>query len=86
MSHFTDIVPALVPLQGKQAFFKNLAGIRAEMNAKLFVENAQIASDRGELQLTDYGVSGIPIFQLSRFATKALAERKKVHILIDFLE
>lgn len=83
--HFVDVVPALVPLQGKQAFFKNLAGIRAEMNATLFVENIQIAADRGELQLTDYGVSGIPIFQLSRFATKALAERKKVHILIDFL-
>ena len=83
--HFADIVPALVPLQGKQAFFKNLAGIRAEMNATLFVENAQIASDRGELQLTDYGVSGIPIFQLSRFATKALAKKKKVHLLIDFM-
>ena len=55
------------------------------MKATLFVENAQIATDRGELQLTDYGVSGIPIFQLSRFATKALLEKKKVHILIDFL-
>ena len=83
--HFVDIVPALVPLQGKQAFFKNLAGIRAEMKATLFVENIQIAEDRGELQLTDYGVSGIPIFQLSRFATKALAQKKKVHLLIDFM-
>ena len=83
--HFVDIVPALVPLQGKQPFLKNLAGIRAEMNATLFVENKQIASDRGELQLTDYGVSGIPIFQLSRFATKALSEKKKVHVLIDFM-
>lgn len=82
---FVDVVPALVPLQGKQSFFKNLAGIRAEMNATLFVDNAQIASDRGELQLTDYGVSGIPIFQLSRFATKALLQKKKVHLLIDFM-
>ena len=83
--HFVDIVPALVPLQGKQAFFKNLAGIRAEVRATLFVENAQITEDRGELQLTDYGVSGIPIFQLSRFATKALLQKKKVHIMLDFL-
>lgn len=82
---FVDVVPALVPLQGKQSFFKNLAGIRAEMNATLFVDNAQIVSDRGELQLTDYGVSGIPIFQLSRFATKALLQKKKVHLLIDFM-
>ena len=83
--HFIDVVPALVPLHGKQAFFKNLAGIRAEMKAALFVENKQIAEDRGELQLTDYGVSGIPIFQLSRFATQALKEKKKVHLLIDFM-
>ena len=83
--HFADVVPALVPLQGKQAFFKALAGIRAEMKVTLFVEHAQIAEDRGELQLTDYGVSGIPIFQVSRFATKALAAKKEVHLLIDFM-
>lgn len=83
--HFVDVVPALVPLQGKQAFLKNLAGIRAEVNATLFVENAQILSDRGELQLTDYGVSGIPIFQLSRYATKALLKKQKVHVSLDFM-
>lgn len=83
--HMIDIVPALVPLQGKQAFFKNLAGIRAEVQASLFVENTQICTERGELQLTDYGVSGISIFQLSRFATKALKKEQRVHILLDFL-
>jgi len=83
--HFIDVVPALVPLQGKQAFFKQIAGIRAEIQADLYVENEQIASEYGELQLTDYGVSGIPIFQLSRYATKALKVGKKVHIMLDFL-
>ena len=83
--HFIDVVPALVPLQGKQAFFKQIAGIRAEIQAILYVDNAQIASEYGELQLTDYGVSGIPIFQLSRYATKALNAGKKVHIMLDFL-
>ena len=83
--HFIDIVPALVPLQGKQAFFKQIAGIRAEIEAILYVENEKILSEKGELQLTDYGVSGIPIFQLSRYATKALKKDKKVHIMLDFL-
>ena len=83
--HFIDVVPALVPLQGKQAFFKQIAGIRAEIQAILYVENEEITSEYGELQLTDYGVSGIPIFQLSRFATKALKAGKKVHIMLDFL-
>ena len=83
--HFIDVVPALVPLQGKQAFFKQIAGIRAEIQADLYVENEKTASEYGELQLTDYGVSGIPIFQLSRYATKALKAGKKVHIMLDFL-
>lgn len=83
--HFIDIVPALVPLQGKQAFFKQLAGIRTEIRADLYVENILTASEYGELQLTDYGVSGIPIFQLSRYAAKALKAGQNVHILLDFL-
>lgn len=83
--HFIDVVPALVGLQGKQAFFKALAGIRAENSMKLYIENRQISSERGELQLTDFGISGIPVFQLSRYATKALKQKKKVHVMLDFM-
>ena len=32
------------------------------------------AADTGELQLTAYGISGIPVFQISRYASKALYE------------
>lgn len=57
-------------------------------------ENRKITSDadakniqkeRGELQLTDYGMSGIPVFQLSSPAAKALKEKKAVAMRIDFL-
>lgn len=82
--HFADIVPALVQLQGKQPFFKALAGIRAEIQANLYIDGAFSASESGELQLTDFGVSGIPIFQLSRFASKALKQKKEVYLLLDF--
>lgn len=44
-----------------------------------------IQKERGELQLTDYGVSGIPVFQLSSPAAKALKEKKSVAMRIDFL-
>lgn len=83
--HFIPIVPALVPLKAKQNFFKALAGIRTEAKLTIFVENQKIAEEYGELQLTDYGVSGIPVFQLSRFATRALEEKKAVKMKIDFL-
>ena len=51
----------------------------------LFIDGESIASERGELQLTDYGISGIPIFQVSRFATKALKRKQTVTAQIDFL-
>ncbi len=80
-----DIVPALVQLQGKQSFFKAVAGIRAEIVVSLYVDGRLTAADQGELQLTDYGISGIPVFQISRFATKALKRGQKVHALLHFL-
>ncbi len=83
--HFIDIVPALVQLQGKQSFFKSVAGIRADCEVTLFVENERICAETGELQLTDFGISGIPVFQLSRFATKALLQKKQVHTSLNFL-
>ena len=82
---FVDVVPALVALQGKQSFFKALAGIRSEIFIKMFIDQKQIATETGELQLTDYGISGIPVFQLSRFATKALKKKQQVYVLLDFM-
>lgn len=79
-----DVVPALVPLQGKQPFFKDIAGIRAEILIKLYVNRQLISTENGELQLTDYGISGIPVFQLSRIAAKALSVKKEVYVLLNF--
>lgn len=61
-------------------------GKNAENHAILSDTDAKhIPKERGELQLTDYGVSGIPVFQLSSQAAKALKEKKKVSMRIDFL-
>ncbi len=82
--HVLPFVPALVQLQGKQSFLKELAGIRAEAVISLFVDGTKTAEDQGELQLTDFGVSGIPAFQISRYAVVALRQQKKVSVSIDF--
>ena len=81
----TDIVPALVGLQGKQSFLPEIAGIRAENKIEIYIENEKIAEETGELQLIETGVSGIPIFQLSRYAAYGLLEGKPVYVLLDFL-
>lgn len=42
-------------------------------------------TETGEVQFTDYGISGIPVFQLSRAVNYALRERTEVEIVLDFL-
>lgn len=77
-------LPALVQLRCEGKFFKQLAGIRCEAVVKLKCDGKILAADEGELQLTDYGISGIPTFQISRFASVALSEGRKVSAVIDF--
>ena len=81
----SPVVPALVQLKGKGSYFKQLAGVRTQAKVSLFVNDEFISEDTGELQLTNYGISGIPVFQVSRYAAKGLYEKKKVTAEIDFL-
>jgi predicted Rossmann fold flavoprotein len=78
-------LPALVQLKSKEKYFKTLAGVRTEAYIQLFVNDRFAAEEKGELLIANYGVSGIPIFQLSRFAAKAINENRKVTLKIDFL-
>lgn len=43
-----------------------------------------VQEEVGELQFTDYGISGIPVFQLSRQAAYLLKEKKPADVWIDF--
>ena len=85
--HHTVIAPhpALVPLLGKGGFLSQWAGVRTPARVSAWVDGVEIASDTGELQLTKDGISGIPVFQISRFLSKALMEGKQAAAEIDFL-
>ena len=43
----------------------------------LLIDGKRFVEESGEVQLTDYGISGIPVFQLSSYAIRALDEGKK---------
>ncbi len=79
------VVPALVQLRARDKVFKSIAGVRCEAVITLFIGGEKKAREQGELQLTDYGISGIPVFQLSRFAAYGFQEKKEVFVTIDFL-
>lgn len=78
-------VPALCGIRCAGDAFKALAGIRTEAALELVVDGHCVDREAGELQLVDYGISGIPVFQLSRYAAYALQEGKKETVYINFL-
>lgn len=78
-------VPALVQLRCQETdMLKGIAGVRADSEIRVFCDGGEICRERGELQLTDYGISGIPIFQLSRRVNYLLRDRRNVTAQIDF--
>ena len=79
------VVPSLVQLRCKETYMKAVAGVRVDAEATLYIEKRPAYKERGEVQLTDYGVSGIPVFQLSRYAAAAIAKKKQVEIHINVL-
>ena len=76
-------LPALVALIADFKKWKLPAGVRIRCRAILYVDREQKAEEYGELQITDYGLSGIVVFQFSRIAARALAERKQVQVALD---
>ncbi len=78
-------VPALCGIRCAGDAFRALAGIRTEAALELSVDGRCVDREVGELQLVDYGISGIPVFQLSRYAAYALQEGKKAAVYINFL-
>ena len=58
--------PALVPLITDENV-KDWSGIRCTVDATLYVDGVKVANQAGEAQLTEYGISGICIMNLSRF-------------------
>lgn len=78
-------LPALVQLKSKEKYFKTLAGVRTEAAVSLYAADRLIAQESGEVLLADYGLSGIPIMQVSRYAAKAIQEGRQVVAVLDFL-
>lgn len=79
------VLPALTALKCEEKFFKSIAGVRANGSVSIWSGGECIAKDTGEIQLTDYGISGIPVFQVSRYASKLLYEKKEMDAVLDFM-
>ena len=82
---FSPFLPALVPLKIKGSLPRKWTACRSHGSVSLYIDGQLSGSDTGELQLTENGISGIPVFQISRDAVRAAAEGRTVTAEISFL-
>ena len=65
-----------------------LSGIREKCAVSLYKDGDMVFSDKGEIQFADYGVSGIVVFDMTRFMDLEEGDKegfKKYSIEVDFL-
>jgi len=83
--HLVPLLPSLVQLKCEEPFYKHLAGIRIDGRVSIHVNGQKIACDTGELQLTNYGISGIPVFQVSGIVAREFAKGNEVIGRLNFM-
>ena len=69
--HCTRLYPSLVQLKTNTELVRSLKGVRANAKLQLCLNDCLIAESSGEVQFTEYGVSGPAVFDLSRAASTA---------------
>lgn len=81
--HIIQPLPALVSLRGKGNYFSAWAGCRMEGIVTYKTEKKTLGTERGEILFTEYGISGIAVFQNSRFVVRNLQQQENVFCHLD---
>ena len=96
----TDILPALTAVRcripqddclvfhaGKQKIdpLRSASGTRVRSDVRIWADGELLACESGQVQFTQEGISGIVIFNLSRYAVRALHEGRDVTLTLDLL-
>lgn len=80
----TDILPALVPINIKEEFYKDLQGLSLKnVEVTFFRNNKQVYKDFGEMLFTHFGVSGPLILSGSSYVSKFLSNGEEIGIILD---
>jgi len=65
-----NVTPAIVQLKTDNTLTKSLKGIKVNANATLYFGKEKLRTEYGEVLFCDYGLSGPPIMQISREASR----------------
>ena len=80
----TPVYPALVQLKTEKPPGA-LKGVKHFCMAHLYIEGKKVKSKWGEVLFTEYGLSGPPIFDLSREASVAVSNNIKTEISLELI-
>lgn len=76
-SDFNQVMPSLVQLKTLETDTHKLAGTRVKAELTLKNNSMNIVSSSGELMFTDYGVSGICVFDISGYYNYEVSKNSK---------
>ena len=79
----TEVFPSLVQITTEPKRVKALKGMRVHAEISLSAGRETLASQRGEIQFTEFGLSGIAAMQLSRFVS--LEKGRRMEAVLDLL-
>ena len=70
----TPVFPALVQLRTDETYPRQLKGLRAAANITVCINSKPVAEASGEVQFTEYGLSGIASMEVSRAVSAHFAK------------
>lgn len=76
-------LPALTGVYVQENDRGTLAGVRIEAKVTLRIDGAVCMTEEGEVQFASYGLSGIPVFQVSRYVSRAREAGSTCEIELD---
>lgn len=75
--------PGIVQLKLNYDKLKALSGVKFTSNCSILIKGEIKQTEYGEILFTDYGISGPPILQLSRWASKGILNKSNVTIDVN---
>ncbi len=71
--------PAIVQVKTETEYVRQLKGVKVEAGVTLLCGGKSVRKEQGEVLFCDYGLSGPPVLQVSRF----VGQGKPCHIVLD---
>ncbi len=80
----TKLYPALVQIKTQNTYTKSLQGLKILANASFYENGKFLKESKGEVLFTEYGLSGPPVFDLSRLASTSTKGEISLDLMMEY--